>query len=42
MVCPGRVPRLWADDAVEEAPRRYGADDWEEAEGADDNRLQRF
>ena len=42
MCCLNRLPRSWADDAVEAAPRRYGADDYDEAEGDNDNRLQRF
>ncbi|CAL5222804.1 g5221 [Coccomyxa viridis] len=37
-----RMPRSWANAAAEEAPRHYGADDWDKAEGDNDDRLQRF
>ncbi|CAK0786469.1 hypothetical protein CVIRNUC_009682 [Coccomyxa viridis] len=38
-----RLPRSWADDTVDDAtPKRYGADDWEEAEADRVSRLQRF
>jgi len=37
-----RLPRSWADDTVDETPKRYGADDWEEINGDTDNHLQRF
>lgn len=41
--CGGRLPRSWADDTVDDAtPKRYGADDWEEAEADRVSRLQRF
>lgn len=42
MLVVSRLPRSWADDMVGDTPRRYGADDWEEADADTDNRLQRF
>lgn len=35
-----RLPRSWADDIVDDVPRRYGAGDWEDADG--EARLQRY